>query len=337
MSAKTSGSALKRVEATERKLLKSMQRDLLNMTNQQEVPWRLIGGVVVGILFIIFFFTSVGGKKTIQQQPLPWEVTVVIPTYEEAGNIPKLTQEIFESVREAGLTTELLIIDDNSQDGTTEVCEKLRSEGYNIRLVTRTSERGLSSAVLRGFREAAYDTLLVMDADRSHPPARIPDLVRPIVDGRAEFAVGSRYTEGGGVAKDWPLYRRIVSKGATLVAWPLAHSTDPMSGFFCTRKDQWRKARDLNPIGFKILLELMVKSGAEVIEDVPFVFQDRTVGESKLKAKVYVQYIRHLAQLYLYKYPLTVAFLFVLGIAILYATYKRWRQVKRYTYSLLPN
>ncbi len=203
----------------------------------------------------------------------------------------------------ANINPEIIFVDDNSRDGSAEAVKDLQDAGLPVKIIVRTTERGLSSAVLCGFNNASYDVLLCMDADLQHDPIYIPGLVFPIVNGTADFTVGSRAVEGGGVA-DWPMHRKIISWGATLVARPLVACSDPMSGFFCLSKKTYKKATVLNPLGYKIGLELMVRCGCEKIKEIPIIFKDRELGESKLTMKQNFLYLLHLVNLYLATMPI---------------------------------
>ena len=171
--------------------------------------------------------------------------------------------------RIAALTTrkladvvELIVVDDNSRDGTADVVAQLAKEKYNARIIVRTTERGLSSAVLRGFSEAASTSrhLICMDADLQHPPEKVPELLQALIDG-APFVLGTRYAVGTKVDEGWPLYRRVISGGARALARPLTPLSDPMSGFFGIDARLYRQALPhVNAVGFKIALELYVKS-----------------------------------------------------------------------------
>ena len=151
-------------------------------------------------------------------------VTVVVPTYNEADNLPELVKRICTSLPDA----EVLVIDDASKDGTADVARRLGTE-WPVRIVERFDERGLSTAVMKGFAEAKTDLCVVMDADLSHPPEAIPKLVQAVQEG-ADVAVGSRYVPGGDI-DEWPLFRRFASKAGTLLARPLTPVRDPMAGF----------------------------------------------------------------------------------------------------------
>ena len=220
----------------------------------------------------------------------------MVPTYNERDNIKTLAERVFKTAKAGRLDLELVVVDDNSPDGTAEAARKLAAK-YPIKVVCRKSGRGLSSAVLEGFRHSEAEILGVMDADLSHPPEKIPELVRALE--KADFAVGSRRMAGGGVEK-WPLHRRIVSAGAALLARPLAKVSDPMSGFFFLRRSVV-EGKQFNPVGYKIMLEILVKAKVKKLAEVPFVFTDRARGESKLGFKVYADYLRHLASLYWHK------------------------------------
>jgi dolichol-phosphate mannosyltransferase len=229
------------------------------------------------------------------------DVSVVIPTFREADNLPILIPQVAEALARAGLDGEILIVDDNSPDATANVCADL-SRNYPVRLLVRTTERGLSSAVIHGLRHARGDFLVVMDADLSHPPEKVPELLRPLSEGTADFVIGSRYVSGGATAGDWGWFRWLNSKVATWLAVPLAPVNDPMAGFFALRRETFLSADKLDPIGYKIGLELIVKCSCKKTAEVPIFFRDRLHGESKLTMKEQINYLRHLRRLYEYRY-----------------------------------
>lgn len=191
--------------------------------------------------------------------------TIVVPTYMEKENLKPLIQRVFAALKAKGYaekSVELIVVDDNSRDGSAEVVAQMTKEGYNARIIVRTTERGLSSAVLRGFHDAAPTSryLICMDADLQHPPEKVPELLKALVGG-APFVLGTRYAVGTVVDKDWPLYRRVISSGARMLARPLTPLSDPMSGFFGMDAALFRRTEPtVNPVGFKIALELFVKS-----------------------------------------------------------------------------
>ena len=154
--------------------------------------------------------------------------------------------------------------------------------------------------MLHGIRIARFDRVVVMDADLSHPPERIGDLLAAL-DGDCGMAVGSRYAPGGHVDRAWGWGRRLNSRVATLLALPLVRCTDPMSGFFATDRRNLPDLERLQPIGYKIGLELMVRGRLRVAE-VPIDFVDRDLGSSKMDWRQQVNYLRHLYRLYRYRY-----------------------------------
>lgn len=235
------------------------------------------------------------------------DVSIIVPTYREAANLPLLVPRIAVALEQAGLRGEILIVDDNSPDDTPAVCAELAQQ-YPVRLETRLTERGLSSAVLHGMRLATGDVLLVMDADLSHPPEKIPELVAALGEAETDFVIGSRYVTGAATDEDWGLFRKLNSRGATWLARPLTKAADPMAGFFALRRMTFEAAAPLDPIGYKIGLELIVKCHCRNIREVPIVFADRVHGESKLSLKEQLNYLRHLTRLYKHNYPFVATF-----------------------------
>ncbi|MEZ6068328.1 MAG: glycosyltransferase [Planctomycetaceae bacterium] len=141
-------------------------------------------------------------------------VSVIVPAYREAENLPVLIPRLHAALQQSGMSAEVLVVDDNSPDATPEVMAKLAHE-YPVRLIVRTAERGLSSAVLRGMHEARGGVLVCMDADLSHPPEKVPELVAAILEQQGDFVIGSRYVAGGKTDDDWGLFRWLNSKVAT--------------------------------------------------------------------------------------------------------------------------
>jgi dolichol-phosphate mannosyltransferase len=227
-------------------------------------------------------------------------VSVVVPTFREVESLPELIERVkaLRSNTSVCSISELLIVDDNSRDGTEELI-RARSEPW-VQLIVRTQDRGLSQSVLEGLGRARGDILVVMDADLSHPPETIPEMVRAIADG-ADFVVGSRYVAGGSTADDWGLFRWVNSKVATLLARPLTDITDPMSGFFALPRRVFERADEPNPLGYKIGLELIVRCRCEAVREVPIHFANRKHGESKLSLREQLLYVRHLTRLYRFK------------------------------------
>ncbi len=236
-------------------------------------------------------------KNNNMKRPL---ISIIIPTFHEAENIPELVCQISNVLTGEHVDYEVIIVDDNSRDGI-ESAVKTLSEKYPVQLHTRIDEKGLSSAVIKGFTLARGDIFVVMDADLSHPPSKITELIRPIIDGESDFVIGSRFVPGGSVPHfNW--FRKLNAWVSRILARPLAAVRDPMSGFFAFPWHVVPGHDILNPLGFKIGLELLVKSEPENIREIPIQFQKRLHGESKLSLKEQLLYIAHLSRLYSYRY-----------------------------------
>lgn len=233
------------------------------------------------------------------------KVSIIVPTYQEVENLQPLSEMIQAEL--TGLDYEILIMDDNSQDGSIEKVAKL-SLLHPIRIITRMENRGLSPAVIDGFDEAQGDIVVVMDADLSHPASAIPKMVAQLESGESDFVLGSRYVPGGSIDESWTLWRYINSAVATLPALPLTRVKDPMSGFFALRRKDLPSSHKLSPIGYKIALEVMVKGDFQKVSEVPIHFVDRVYGESKLTLGEQVKYLRHLRRLYQYKFKTKAEF-----------------------------
>jgi dolichol-phosphate mannosyltransferase len=232
-------------------------------------------------------------------------LSIIVPTYKEAENLPLLVPQVAAVMSARNWTWELIVVDDNSPDATKHVLDQLSARFPQVRYKIRTTERGLSSAVLAGLSMAVNEFVVVMDADLSHPPEAIVSLVERLAKGDADFVIGSRYVPGG-KTEEWSRLRWINSAGATALAKPLVGTLkDPMSGFFATRRSMLAGADDLNPIGYKIGLELLSKMRIEPsrVVEVPITFRNRVHGESKLTLKEQFRYLEHLSRLYDYKFP----------------------------------
>lgn len=232
-------------------------------------------------------------------------VSIIVPTYREAENLPHLVPQLADTLRTRGWIWEVIIIDDNSPDATPRVLEDLQRAIPQLRYKIRTDERGLSSAVLAGIAMSRYDHIVVMDADLSHPPESVPALVDKLLKDEADFVIGSRYVPGG-ATEDWGFHRYLNSAAATVLSKPFIGSTrDPMAGFFALRRTTLEHADPLNPIGYKIGLELIVKCRIAYarIAEVPITFRNRKFGQSKLTVKEQFRYLEHLSRLYDFKFP----------------------------------
>jgi dolichol-phosphate mannosyltransferase len=229
------------------------------------------------------------------------KISIVVPTYREAQNVDILTRRIHKTMAEHNISYEIIFVDDDSQDDIENIILNLSIEGFNVRLIQRKDERGLSSAVLRGFSEAEGGILVCMDADLSHPPETIHVMINKIVKDNAELVIGSRYVNGGSTDHKWTIYRRINSKIATLFAKPFTTAKDPMSGFFAIPDRVYKRGNSFNPIGYKIALELIVRCKCEKVLEVPIHFSERKFGESKLTLKEQLNYLVHIKRLIRYK------------------------------------
>ncbi|MGD0890641.1 MAG: polyprenol monophosphomannose synthase [Terracidiphilus sp.] len=234
-----------------------------------------------------------------EQHPAREKLALVIPTLSEAENIGGLLDHVRSVLDPLNIPYEIIVVDDDSPDRTGEVVSAIAKEDPRVRLLVRKGERGLSGAVLYGWKHTDAAILGVMDADLQHPPELLPKLIAAIDAGR-DLAIGSRYTHGGATG-EWSRSRKFFSSAAVWATWPIQHSgiraEDPMSGFFMVR----RRCVDnitFQPNGFKLLLEILVRGHIKSVEEVPFVFGLRYRGASKANARVAWDYAKLLLRLY---------------------------------------
>jgi dolichol-phosphate mannosyltransferase len=226
--------------------------------------------------------------------------SLVIPTYKERDNIKNVVSVLTELLDSSiPGDYELIIVDDDSPDGTWKVAQSLIPQYPQLRVMRRQGERGLSSAVIRGWQVAGGQVLGVIDGDLQHPPHVLLQLLRAIQEG-ADLAVASRHVDGGGVSS-WSFIRRFLSRGAQilgLIFLPgvLGRVSDPMSGYFLVKRNSII-GETLNPVGYKILLEVLGRGDIQEISEVGYVFNERVEGESKVTWKHYLDYLRHLIRL----------------------------------------
>ncbi len=226
--------------------------------------------------------------------------SLVIPTYQERDNIARAI-EMLSSLLDQCLAGkyEIIVVDDNSPDGTWKIAQSLTKQYPQLRVIRRQNERGLSSAVIRGWQVAQGRVLGVIDGDLQHPPEVLFELLSFIKQG-ADLAVASRHVEGGGVSS-WSLLRRFLSRGAQIIGLILlphilGRVSDPMSGYFLVRRSSIAE-KNLNPVGYKILLEVLARGNIDRIAEAGYVFCEREQGESKVTWKQYIDYIHHLVRL----------------------------------------
>ncbi len=222
-------------------------------------------------------------------------LSIIVPTRNEADNIDLLLQRIFAVDYLQSIDYEVVFVDDSSTDSTRAAIRKW-SDRRPVRLVERNTDQGLASAVIAGSHEAIYDTALIIDADLSHPPEKIPELTAPVLAGDRDMVIGSRYVKGG-ATPEWPLSRKIASKLATLPARLFTDVNDPLAGFFAVSTKRLRELRPDVP-GFKIGLEVLAVGGDDLrVEEVPIVFHDRFEGFSKMNVRIIFEYLRQILQL----------------------------------------
>ncbi len=226
--------------------------------------------------------------------------SLVIPTYNEGRNIVRMIETLSQLLDTAlPGNYELLVVDDDSPDRTWEIADGLSDRYPQLQVIRRQQERGLSTAVIRGWQAAGGEVLGVIDGDLQHPPEILSKLLHEIMAG-ADLAVASRHVEGGGVSS-WSAVRRFLSRGAQilgLVILPrvLGRLTDPMSGYFLVKRTAIAH-RPLSPVGYKILIEVVGRGNIQQIAEVGYVFQERQAGESKVTWRQYRDYLHHLLRL----------------------------------------
>jgi len=234
-------------------------------------------------------------------------LSLVLPTYNEAKNVREVVRRLTSLLDGVlGDAYELLVVDDDSPDRTWEVAVSLTRDFPKLRVVRRIGERGLSSAVIRGWQVSRGEVLAVIDADLQHPP-EVTLRLWSEMDRGADLAVASRHLEGGGVS-DWSVARRFLSRGAQLLGLVLLPAvvgrvSDPMSGFFMIRRSALEGVT-LLPMGYKILIEVLGRGTVGWIAEVPYVFRERVAGESKVSARLYVEYLAHLLRLRIDRFPM---------------------------------
>lgn len=223
-------------------------------------------------------------------------VSVIVPTFNERQNMCPLIERIDRSI--GNIEHEIIVVDDNSSDGTIQAVEEL-SKKYPVRLFVRKNEKGLATAVMEGFKQAKGDVYAVIDADLQHPPETLVPLIYEACNG-TDIAIGSRYAGGKESFGNFRVHRKMMSKGANLLAKILvpkvANVKDIQSGFFAMKKNVIEDV-ELKPTGYKILLEILAIGNYKVIKEVPYDFGQRKHGESKLGTMTIFDYLHHLITL----------------------------------------
>ena len=237
-------------------------------------------------------------------KPRKAKLSIVVPTYNESQNIVRILDSTAETLSPY-TTAEIIVVDDNSPDGTAEIAN-LHAKNISdnkklyVEIIRREGKFGLSSAIIAGIQSATGDLLVVMDGDFSHPPQVIPSIIEGLQDSNCDIVIASRYIKGGSII-GWPFKRRLMSKGATKIAqYGLGIEVrDPVSGFFAFRRDIIHGIK-FDAIGYKMLLEILVKTKGARIKEIPYTFTNRRMGTSKLDAGVMVDYLRAVMHLYRY-------------------------------------
>jgi dolichol-phosphate mannosyltransferase len=242
-------------------------------------------------------------ELVVKQDKMP--LSVILPTYNESQNITKMIDSIAEALPR-NTPAEIIVVDDNSPDGTADIAANhaaslaKQDKRFRIRVVRRAGKQGLSSAILAGVHEATGEIVVVMDSDLSHPAHTIPKMLEEIKQSKCDIVVASRYIKGGAIS-GWPFKRKLMSKGATKIAkYSLGIKVkDPMSGFFAFRRHIIHGIK-FDSIGYKMLLEMLVKVKGARIKEIPYTFTNRCAGASKLDSEVVFDYIRAVWRLYRY-------------------------------------
>jgi len=232
------------------------------------------------------------------------QVSIIVPTYNESQNILSILKSIEDNLPKNN-PVETIVVDDNSPDGTGNIVEEYiktvkKATGYTLGVIRRKAKEGLSSAILKGIEGAKGQTIVVMDSDRSHPPDIIPKMVDTLANSECDIVVASRYVKGGSVS-GWSVKRKLISRIATKIAQQGlgVGQKDPLSGFFAFKRNILDGLK-LDAIGYKMLLEILVKTKGVRIKEIPYTFTNRMQGESKLGTSTVFDYLRSVWKLYRY-------------------------------------
>lgn len=224
-------------------------------------------------------------------------ISLVTPTYNERENLPLLTEEIFGIIAaEPDIDLELIVVDDNSPDGTGAIADELKAK-YPLQVIHRAGKLGLGSAVMEGFALSDRPYLGVIDADLSHDPAILPELIHSLRE--CDIAMGSRFGATSLVEK-WAWHRKLTSQVGVGAARVLTGTEDPLSGYFCLRRDVL-EGFQLTSSGYKILFEILIKCSYDKHHSVPFVFRNRQFSSSKLNVHEYLLFAKQILYFSYYK------------------------------------
>ena len=230
------------------------------------------------------------------------QISIILPTYNESTNIVKILESISKSIPK-NIFAEAIIVDDNSPDGTGKIVEDYlqnmkKMTNYTIEIIHRKAKSGLASAILNGVQKAKSNTIIVMDSDFSHPPQIIPKMIEAFKQYQCDLVVASRYITGGNI-QGWTTKRKLMSKIATIIAKKGldVKTKDPMSGFFAFKKNIINEL-NFDALGFKFLLELIVKTKGINIKEIPYTFENRRFGSSKMDSSTIIDYFKSVWKLY---------------------------------------
>ena len=243
-----------------------------------------------GMRIIVLVMSSTPATST-----TPADLTMVVPTYNESARIEELVRAVFAACEAHNVALELIVVDDNSPDGTGTIADGL-IQSFRMHVIHRPDKLGLGTAVVAGFESASARVVGVMDADFSHPPALVPRLLAAMHATGADVVVASRYVTGGSTP-NWPMWRRLLSRAACIAARPLTPVRDSASGFFLIRHAVASRVA-IRARGFKICLELLMRGWPEHLVEIPYRFDDREQGESKMSLKEAAGYLVQLRDLY---------------------------------------
>ena len=227
------------------------------------------------------------------------DISIVIPTYNEANTIAEVIEQISLNFKDSGTPLEFIVVDDSSTDNTVKAAESLK-EKCNVKVIVRKNERGLATAVIRGFREASGRLFAVIDGDMQHPPDVIPRLFRHLTEHNADMAVASRKVAGGGTS-NWEYHRAVISTAATVIAKlflpiTLRNIRDATTGCFIFKRECVDLSK-LSPLGFKIFLEVLARGKFGKTVEVPYIFNQRSKGVSKMTFKQDALFLLHLMKI----------------------------------------
>jgi dolichol-phosphate mannosyltransferase len=227
------------------------------------------------------------------------KLALIIPTLYEAENIRSVLNRVRSVLDPLGISYEILVVDDDSSDGTGEIVSAIALEDPRVRLIVRKGAKGVAGATLLGWENTDASIVGAMDADFQHPPEVLPALVSAILAGR-DLAIGSRYTAGGSLG-NWNMPRKLLSAAALWLAMPVQRKQvrvkDPTAGFFLVRRECIDRI-EFQRTGFKLLLDILVRGRIRSVEEIPYTFESRQGGASKATFRVACEYAGLLAKLY---------------------------------------